>query len=109
MASAPWLETLPPFNGGGEMIHEVTRDTVTYNEPPHRFEAGTPPIVQAIGLGAALDFIEGVGRANIRAHENALSAYAHDLLGQNNAIEDFWPRAGQRADPFVQHGRRPCA
>ena len=57
------LETLPPFNGGGEMIEEVTRDTVTYNAPPHRFEAGTPPIVQAIGLGAALDYVEGIGRA----------------------------------------------
>ena len=47
------LESLPPFLGGGEMIEEVTRETVTYNQPPYRFEAGTPPIVQAIGLGAA--------------------------------------------------------
>ena len=50
---------MPPFNGGGEMIREVTRDRVTYGDPPHRFEAGTPPIVQAIGLGAALDYVEG--------------------------------------------------
>ena len=64
-----WLETLPPFNGGGEMIDTVTRDAVTYNAPPHRFEAGTPPIVQAIGLGAALDYVEAIGRARIRAHE----------------------------------------
>ncbi len=74
------LESLPPFQGGGEMIEEVTQETVTYNHPPHRFEAGTPPIVQAIGLGAALDYVEGVGRARIRAHEEALSAYAHERL-----------------------------
>src|ERR1700761_345991 len=56
------LEALPPFNGGGEMIDEVTLEKITYNAPPHRFEAGTPPIAQAVGLGAALDYIESVGR-----------------------------------------------
>jgi cysteine desulfurase/selenocysteine lyase len=81
-----WLEKLPPFNGGGEMIGEVTRDTVTYNTPPHRFEAGTPPIVQAIGLGAALDYVEGVGRARIRAHEDDLRAYAHERLSAINSL-----------------------
>ena len=80
------LESLPPFLGGGEMIEEVTRDTVTYNTPPHRFEAGTPPIVQAIGLGAALDYMEGIGRARIRAHEEALSAYAHERLSRINTL-----------------------
>jgi cysteine desulfurase/selenocysteine lyase len=89
------LEALPPFNGGGEMIREVTRETVTYNAPPHRFEAGTPPIVQAIALGAALDFMESLGRTNIRAHENALSAYAHNLLGQNNALKIFGRAPGK--------------
>ncbi len=82
-----WLEKLPPFNGGGEMIGEVARDLVTYNEPPHRFEAGTPPIVQAIGLGAALDYVEGVGRARIRAHEDELRAYAHERLGAINSLK----------------------
>ena len=53
------LAAMPPFNGGGEMIRDVFEDRVTYGEPPHRFEAGTPPIVQAIGLGAALDYIAG--------------------------------------------------
>ncbi len=80
------MESLPPFNGGGEMIQDVTRDVVTYNQPPHRFEAGTPPIVQAIGLGAALDYVEGVGRASVRAHEEALSAYAHERLSAINAL-----------------------
>jgi cysteine desulfurase / selenocysteine lyase len=81
------LESLPPFLGGGEMIEEVTRDMVTYNQPPHRFEAGTPPIVQAIGLGAALDYVEGIGRQRIRAHEEALSAYAHERLSKINSLK----------------------
>ena len=80
------LESLPPYQGGGEMIEEVTRESVTYNRPPHRFEAGTPAIVQAIGLGAALDYMEGVGRARIRAHEDALSAYAHERLSAINSL-----------------------
>ena len=63
------LERMRPFQGGGEMIVEVTEDNVTYNDPPHRFEAGTPPIVQAIGLGAALDYMDSVGRERIAAHE----------------------------------------
>ena len=52
------LAAMPPFNGGGEMIREVFEDRITYGEPPHRFEAGTPPIVQAIGLGAAIDYVD---------------------------------------------------
>ena len=63
------LAAMPPFNGGGEMIREVFEDRVTYGEPPHRFEAGTPPIVQAIGLGAAIDYVSSIGKARIRAHE----------------------------------------
>ncbi len=81
-----WLENLPPFNGGGEMIEVVSRDRVTYNAPPHRFEAGTPPIVQAVGLGAALDYMDMVGRAAIRAHEADLTAYAMDTLSRLNSL-----------------------
>jgi cysteine desulfurase/selenocysteine lyase len=80
------LEALPPFNGGGEMIETVTTERVTYNAPPHRFEAGTPPIVQAIGLGAAIDYMLSIGRANIRAHENALRDYAHEQMGRMNSL-----------------------
>jgi len=80
------LESLPPYQGGGEMIEEVSRKTVTYNRPPHRFEAGTPPIAQAIGLAAALDYVEGIGRARIRAHEEAVSAYAHQRLAEINSL-----------------------
>ena len=63
------LAAMPPFNGGGEMIRDVFEDRITYGEPPHRFEAGTPPIVQAIGLGAAIDYVNSIGKARIRAHE----------------------------------------
>ncbi len=80
------LAAMPPFNGGGEMIRDVFEDRITYGEPPHRFEAGTPPIVQAIGLGAAIDYIQSVGKSRIRAHEGALVKYAHDRLGQINSL-----------------------
>ncbi|MGO9740348.1 MAG: cysteine desulfurase [Roseiarcus sp.] len=94
-AKAERLQALPPFNGGGEMIAEVTRERVTYNEPPHRFEAGTPPIAQAVGLGAALDFIEGVGREKIARHEAALSAYAHERLARINSLRIFGTAPGK--------------
>jgi cysteine desulfurase/selenocysteine lyase len=80
------LEALPPFNGGGEMIREVFEDRVTYGEPPHRFEAGTPPIVQAIGLGAAIDYVSSIGKPRIRAYETGLVKYAHDRLREINSI-----------------------
>ena len=83
------LESMRPFHGGGEMIFEVTEDDVTYNDPPHRFEAGTPPIVQAIGLGAALDYMEPIGREAIAAHEADLKAYAHERLRSINSLRIF--------------------
>jgi cysteine desulfurase/selenocysteine lyase len=83
------LAAMPPFNGGGEMIRDVFEDRITYGEPPHRFEAGTPPIVQAIGLGAAIDYVNSIGKARIRAHEAAVSAYAHDTLREINSIRIF--------------------
>ncbi len=81
-----WLERMPPYQGGGEMIREVFRDRISYGEPPHRFEAGTPAIVEAVGLGAALRFMTKLGRENIQAHEAALSAYAHERLGRLNSL-----------------------
>lgn len=80
------LADMQPYQGGGEMIDTVTRDTVTYNEPPHRFEAGTPPIVQAIGLGAAIDYVEGVGREAAQAHEAELTGYAMERLQRINSL-----------------------
>jgi cysteine desulfurase/selenocysteine lyase len=80
------LAAMPPFNGGGEMIREVFEDRVTYGDPPHRLEAGTPPIVQAIGLGAAIDYVNSIGKARIRAHESDLVQYAHEQLREINSI-----------------------
>jgi cysteine desulfurase / selenocysteine lyase len=70
------LAALPPFMGGGEMIETVDMSGTTYAEPPHRFEAGTPMIAQAIGLGAAIDYVSAIGMDAIQAHEERLTAYA---------------------------------
>ena len=80
------LAQMQPYQGGGEMIDVVTLDKVTYNTPPHRFEAGTPPIVQAIGLGAAIDYIEAIGRDAIGAHEHEVAAYASERLKRINSL-----------------------
>jgi cysteine desulfurase / selenocysteine lyase len=83
------LEVMPPFNGGGEMIREVFEDRVTYGDPPHKFEAGTPAIVQAIGLGAAVDYITSIGKARTRAHEDELAKYTHERLREINTVRVF--------------------
>ena len=75
-ARAELLEAMPPFLGGGEMILNVTEDGFTANEIPWKFEAGTPPIAEIIGLGSAVDYLEGLGMADVRAHEVALTDYA---------------------------------
>jgi cysteine desulfurase/selenocysteine lyase len=91
------LDAMPPFLGGGEMISEVTEDRITYNDPPMKFEAGTPPIVQAIGLGAALRYMEGVGREAIHAHEADLALYAHEKLSELNSVRIFGHATGKAA------------
>jgi cysteine desulfurase (EC 2.8.1.7) len=91
------LKEMQPFMGGGEMIVEVTEDRVTYNDPPHRFEAGTPPIVQAIGLGHALDYIDGLGREAIAAHEAGLAAYAEERLRAINSLRIIGNAPGKGA------------
>jgi cysteine desulfurase/selenocysteine lyase len=83
------LAAMPPFNGGGEMIREVFVDRITYGDPPHKFEAGTPAIVQAIGLGAAIDYVASIGKDRIRAHEHGLIAYAHERLREINSLRIF--------------------
>jgi cysteine desulfurase / selenocysteine lyase len=92
-----WLERLPPYQGGGEMIREVSLDRITYNEPPHRFEAGTPAIIEAAGLAAALRYMTTLGRERIAAHEAALSAYAHERLGALNSIRIIGRAKGKGA------------
>ncbi|MCJ8509658.1 cysteine desulfurase [Rhizobium lemnae] len=91
------LHVMRPFQGGGEMIIDVAEDFVTYNDPPHRFEAGTPPIVQAIGLGHALDYIEKVGREAIAAHEAELTAYANERLRSINSLRIIGNAPGKGA------------
>ena len=76
------LKTMPPYQGGGEMIASVSFEKTEFKEPPHRFEAGTPAIVEAIGLGAAVDYLEALGQDNIHAHEDGLLAYATERLRQ---------------------------
>ena len=80
-ARKPWLDELPPFLGGGEMILEVRFDGTTYNEPPHKFEAGTPNISGAVGLGAAMDYLAGHGLERLAALEHGLLEYATERLG----------------------------
>ena len=80
------LVAMRPFNGGGEMIREVARDWITYGDPPHKFEAGTPPIVQAIGLGAAIDYVNSIGKERIAAHEHVLLTYAQERLREINSL-----------------------
>jgi cysteine desulfurase / selenocysteine lyase len=81
------LDAMPPYQGGGEMIESVHTDRILYGKPPHKFEAGTPPIVQAIGLGAALDYMMQVGRERMAAHEKGLKDYAHARLAELNWLK----------------------
>lgn len=78
------LRAIPPYQGGGSMIHTVTFDNTTFAEPPAKFEAGTPPIAEFIGLGAAADYVLGIGRENIAGHEHEVLEYGRTLL---SAIE----------------------
>jgi len=80
------LVEMRPYNGGGEMIREVGRDVVTYGDPPHKFEAGTPAIVEAIGLGAAIDYVNSIGKERIAAHEHDLLTYAEARLREINSL-----------------------
>ena len=74
------LESMPPYQGGGDMIERVAFEETTYKEPPYRFEAGTPAIVEVIGLGAAIDYVSQIGMADIAAHEKALLTYGTEKL-----------------------------
>ncbi len=86
---AEHLNRMPPYQGGGEMINEVTTENITYNNPPHRFEAGTPAIVEAIGLGVALDYMTAIGLDKIAAHEATLRDHATQRLSEINSLRIF--------------------
>jgi cysteine desulfurase / selenocysteine lyase len=88
------LAELPVFLGGGEMIETVDMTGTTFAKPPHRFEAGTPPIAQAVGLGAAIDYVSALGMPNIQAHEEQLTAYALDALSTLDGLRIIGPATG---------------
>jgi cysteine desulfurase/selenocysteine lyase len=94
---AELLARMPPYQGGGEMIETVTEDNVTYGEPPHRFEAGTPPILEAIGLGAAIDWLGDLDRAAIAVHEEALYRRVKERLNGANWLTEIGAAPGKGA------------
>ena len=91
------LAALPPYQGGGEMIGAVSMDEITYADPPHRFEAGTPPILEAIGLGAAIDWLSGLDRIAIAEHEHALYARVREELKGFNWLRVIGEAPGKGA------------
>ena len=91
------LADLPPYQGGGEMIAEVSLENVTYAEPPHRFEAGTPPILEAIGLGAAIDWLSAFDRRAIAEHEHRLYARTREALAGANWLRVIGEAPGKGA------------
>ncbi len=91
------LAALPPWQGGGEMIESVTLEGVTYAEPPHRFEAGTPPILEAIGLAAAIGWLEGLDREAVAVHEAALCARVKERLNGANWLSEIGTAPGKGA------------
>jgi cysteine desulfurase/selenocysteine lyase len=86
------LEQLPPFLGGGEMIATVAMERSTYADIPHKFEAGTPPIVEAVGLGVAVDYLSAIGMDNIRTHEEAITGYALEALTSIRGLTVLGPK-----------------
>ncbi|MCH7931342.1 MAG: cysteine desulfurase [Proteobacteria bacterium] len=105
---AQLLESMPPYQGGGEMIRSVRFEATEYNVIPHKFEAGTPHIAGAIGLGAAIDYVSGLGLDRIGAHEQSLLAYATERIGEFNSVR-MYGTAKQKASilSFTVEGVHP--
>jgi cysteine desulfurase/selenocysteine lyase len=102
------LAALPPYQGGGEMIGTVTEEAITYAEPPHRFEAGTPPILEAIGFGAAVDWLTALDRDAVAAHEQALYRRVTERLNGANWITELGHAPGKGAIfAFTMEGAHP--
>jgi cysteine desulfurase/selenocysteine lyase len=104
---AELLGAMPPWQGGGAMIDRVTFERTTYAPPPQRFEAGTPHIAGAVGLAAAIDYVQAIGIEAIHAHESALVAEAQDALTGINAIRLFGPRDSAGILSFEMQGVHP--
>lgn len=96
-AKKAYLKKMRPFNGGGEMIREVSRDRITYAEPPARFEAGTPPIIESVGLATALDYLMALDRAAVAAHEHDLLTYAREQVRNFNWLRVIGDAPGKGA------------
>lgn len=96
-AKAAHLKTMRPFNGGGEMIREVSREKITYADAPARFEAGTPPIIESIGLAAAIDYLGTLDRAAVSAHEHDLLRYTRERLRELNWVRVIGDAPGKGA------------
>ncbi len=108
VAKPALLDAMPPYQGGGEMIAQVWDDRATWNRIPHKFEAGTPNVAAAVGLMAAMDYLDGLGRGAVAAHESALARGAIDRLGELDGVRVFGPR-GDRSGvvSFVFGGIHP--
>jgi cysteine desulfurase / selenocysteine lyase len=104
---AELLDAMPPWQGGGAMIDRVSFERTTYAPPPARFEAGTPHIVGALGLAAAIDYVEGIGLERIHAHETALVAQAREALGRINSVRLFGPADSAGIVSFAVEGVHP--
>lgn len=106
--TAERLEGMPPFHGGGEMIHEVSIERSTYKPIPHKFEAGTPSIADVVGLGAAVDYLTGLGMDRVRQHEAELTEYALSVLDGLGGITVYGPRTERGgAVSFAVEGIHP--
>lgn len=102
------LAEMPPFLGGGEMIDKVTFESATFEEPPHRFEAGTPQIGEVIGLGAAIDYLNAIGMSAIAEHDAALTRYCEEKIREVPGVQVIGsPRLRSGLVPFVMEGGHP--
>ena len=104
---AELLEATPPWQGGGEMIVSVSYERATYKPAPHKFEAGTPNIADAVGLGVAVDYLESIGREAIFAHDAELASYAQERLTTLNGVRVLGPRARAGLVGFVMDAAHP--
>ena len=104
------LQSMPPFLGGGDMIKTVHLRSFTPNSVPHKFEAGTPAIAEAVGFGAAVDYLSAIGMEAVAAHEQEMIAYALERLEEIPGVKVHWPVSGEkgRGGGFYL-GRRPSA
>ena len=103
------LEAMPPFHGGGEMIRDVYLESSTFAPPPSRFEAGTPAITQAIGLGAAVDYLSALGMDKVQAYEEQLGAYLYRRMAEVGGLRLYGPDPSKGHRAWVARVGPPSA